>query len=89
MDESLAFAVVLEPDPDGGYTAIVPALPGVVTEGETVQESLANARDAIALCIEDMRGQGLPIPESDDGTPAVSDRSQTWPTGPQSKSSEA
>lgn len=67
MDESRAFAVVLEPDADGGYTAIVPALPGVVSEGETVDESLANARDAIALCIEDMLDQGLPIPESDDG----------------------
>lgn len=67
MDESRAFAVVLEPDPKGGYTAIVPALPGVVAEGETVKESLANARDAIALCVMDLRAQGLPIPESDDG----------------------
>lgn len=68
MDANRAFAVVLEPDPDGGYTAIVPALPGVVTEGETVDESLANARDAVRLCVEDLLEQGLPIPESDGGT---------------------
>lgn len=67
MDESRAFSVVLEPDPEGGYTAIVPALPGVVTEGENIAESLANARDAIRLCIEDLVEQGLPIPESDEG----------------------
>ena len=68
MDASRTFSVVLEPDPAGGYTAIVPALPGVVTEGQTVTESLANARDAIGLCIEDLQAQGLEIPDGDDGT---------------------
>jgi predicted RNase H-like HicB family nuclease len=45
------FAVVLEPDEDGGFTALVPSLPGVVTQGETVEEALENARDAIALTL--------------------------------------
>ncbi|MEO6834431.1 MAG: type II toxin-antitoxin system HicB family antitoxin [Candidatus Tumulicola sp.] len=65
MEERRVFSVVLEPDPEGGYTAIVPALPGVVTEGETVSESLENARDAIRLCIDDLREQGLAVPQSD------------------------
>jgi antitoxin HicB len=63
------FAVVLEPDDDGdGFTVIVPALPGVVTEGDTVEEALANARDAINLCLEDLAEQGVEIPQSDIGT---------------------
>ncbi len=66
MDARRSFSVVLEPDADGGYTAIVPALPGVVTEGETIAESLANVQDAIRLCIEDLREQGLEIPASDE-----------------------
>lgn len=44
------FAVVLTPDlHDGGYTVTVPALPGIVTDGETVDEALAMAREAIDL----------------------------------------
>ncbi|MBV9440652.1 MAG: type II toxin-antitoxin system HicB family antitoxin [Candidatus Eremiobacteraeota bacterium] len=46
-----SFAVVLEPDEDGGFTVLVPSLPGVVTQGETVDEALENARDAIALTL--------------------------------------
>jgi antitoxin HicB len=67
VSESRTYAVVLEPDPDGGFTALVPALPGVVTEGETVAEALANAEDAIRLCLEDLHEQGTPIPASDPG----------------------
>lgn len=62
-----SFAIVLEPDPSGGYTAIVPALPGVVTEGDTLDDTLENARDAIRLCLEDLAEQGAEIPESDIG----------------------
>lgn len=59
---------MLEPDDEvGGYTAIVPALPGVVTEGNTVEEALENARDAVRLCLEDMFQQGLDVPPSDFG----------------------
>jgi antitoxin HicB len=57
----------LEPDDEGGFTALVPALPGVVTEGETVAEALANAEDAIRLCLEDLHNQGSPLPASDSG----------------------
>ena len=44
--------VVLEPSEDGGYTAIVPALPGCVSEGETREEALANIREAVLLYLE-------------------------------------
>lgn len=60
-----SFAIILEPDPAGGYTAIAPALPGVVTEGNTLDETLENTRDAIRLCLEDLAEHGAEIPESD------------------------
>ena len=45
------FAVVLEPDEEGGFTVLVPSLPGVITQGESVEQALDNARDAIALTL--------------------------------------
>ena len=41
--------VVLEPSNEGGYTAYVPSLPGCISEGETIEESLANIKEAIEL----------------------------------------
>ncbi|MFA0745431.1 MAG: hypothetical protein LASZOEIN_002242, partial [Candidatus Fervidibacter sp.] len=38
--------VVLEPSEDGGYTVYVPSLPGCISEGETIEEALANIREA-------------------------------------------
>ena len=44
--------VILEPSDDGGYTAIVPSLPGCISEGDTKEEVLANIREAIELYLE-------------------------------------
>ncbi len=41
--------VVLEPSDEGGYTVYVPSLPGCISEGETIEESLENIREAIEL----------------------------------------
>lgn len=57
------YSVVLEPDLDGGYVAIVPALPGCYSQGDTEEEALANAREAIALTIEDMLDRGEVVPD--------------------------
>ena len=43
---------VLEPSEDGGYTAVVPSLPGCISEGETRDEALANIKEAIELYLE-------------------------------------
>lgn len=48
----MRFKVVLEPSDEGGYTVYVPSLPGCISEGETVQESLENIREAIKLYLE-------------------------------------
>jgi predicted RNase H-like HicB family nuclease len=58
----MRYTVVLERELDGGYVVSVPALPGCVTQGETRAEALANAREAIALYIEDCRAAGDPVP---------------------------
>lgn len=44
--------VVLEPSEDGGYTVLVPALPGCISEGQTKDEALRNIREAIDLYLE-------------------------------------
>jgi predicted RNase H-like HicB family nuclease len=44
--------VILEPSDEGGYTALFPALPGCISEGDTKEEALANIREAIELYLE-------------------------------------
>ncbi len=44
--------VVLEPSEEGGFTAYVPSLPGCISEGENVEDALANVQEAIALYLE-------------------------------------
>jgi predicted RNase H-like HicB family nuclease len=48
----MTLRVVLEPSEDGGYTVLVPALPGCISEGNTRQEALDNIQEAIALYLE-------------------------------------
>jgi predicted RNase H-like HicB family nuclease len=46
--------VILEPNELGGYTAVVPLLPGCISEGDTREEALANIKEAIELYIESL-----------------------------------
>ena len=48
----MVFKVILEPSEEGGYTAIAPALPGCISEGETIEDATANIREAIELYLE-------------------------------------
>ena len=57
------FKVFLEPDETGGYVAVCPALPGCYSQGDTVAEAMANIKEAIELCVEDMRARGETIPD--------------------------
>ena len=59
----MGYTVILKKEPDGGYVASVPALPGCVTQGDTRQEVLVNVREAIQLYIEDCIQAGDPVPE--------------------------
>jgi len=58
------FKVFLEPDEDyGGYVVVCPSIPGCYSQGKTVSEALANIREAIELCLEDMESRGEEIPD--------------------------
>ncbi len=60
------YTIVLYPEPEeGGYSVLIPALPGCVTQGETVQECIERAREAIELCIEGLIEDGEEIPTED------------------------
>jgi predicted RNase H-like HicB family nuclease len=61
----MRYTVVLEQEPDSGYVASVPALPGCVSQGDTRAEALSNISDAIKLYVEDCRNTGDPIPTED------------------------
>ncbi|HEX2901130.1 MAG TPA: type II toxin-antitoxin system HicB family antitoxin [Bacteroidia bacterium] len=52
------YKVYLQPEPEGGYTVIVPSLPGCITYGETIQEARINAKEAIELYLEELKGRG-------------------------------
>ena len=63
----MRFTVVLKPDTeDGGFVAQCPAVQGCVSEGDSVEEALANMKEAIAACLESLQENGLPIPQADD-----------------------
>ena len=69
MPMSHSFSVILEPQPSGGFTVLVPALPEVVTEGDTEHEALANAEEAIRAVLEYRRAHGLTVPS--DASPEI------------------
>jgi antitoxin HicB len=57
-----SYTVLFEPAEEGGFVVTCPALPGVVTEGDTLEEARAMARDAIRAYLESLRKDHLPIP---------------------------
>ncbi len=71
MSVERSYAVVLEPEAEGGFSVHIPAFRGAHTQGETVEECLANARDVITLHAEVMSERGEPLPDSDVATSVV------------------
>ncbi len=69
MLDRLSYTVVLEPQPEGGFTVSVPALPEVVTEGDNEAEALAMAEEAIRAVLDYRRDHGIAIPA--DASPTV------------------
>jgi antitoxin HicB len=55
---TLSYTVVFEPQPEGGYTVTVPALPGCITEGDTLESAREMARDAIRAYCESLAADG-------------------------------
>jgi antitoxin HicB len=56
------YTVLFEPAEEGGYVVTCPSLPGLVTEGDTLEEARANAAEAIRGYLESLAKDGQPIP---------------------------
>ena len=61
----LKYTVILIPEEEGGYSVEVPALPGCYTQGETREEAISMAREAIELYLESLKAHGEPVPRED------------------------
>ncbi len=60
------YNILLRPEPEGGFTASVPALPGCVTYGRTLSEARQMAKDAISGYIRSLKKHGEPIPTDEE-----------------------
>lgn len=56
------YTVILQAETEGGFSAIVPALPGCASQGENVQEALDNVREAIEVFVETLIQLKKPVP---------------------------
>ncbi|MGA2231417.1 MAG: type II toxin-antitoxin system HicB family antitoxin [Tepidisphaeraceae bacterium] len=54
--------LVFSPQPEGGFTVTCPALPELITEGDTLEEAYANVADAFSAVLELYAEQGRPLP---------------------------
>ena len=52
------YTAVLEPEKVGGYSVVIPALPGCISQGETFEEALKNIKEASELYLEDLKKEG-------------------------------
>ena len=57
--------IILEPSEEGGFTVIVPSLPGCVSEGDTKEEAVANIKEAINLYLEPVEDDQTFNPQSE------------------------
>jgi predicted RNase H-like HicB family nuclease len=61
---TMDFKVLLERDEEyDGYVVVCPSLPGCYSQGHTVEQALANIREAIELVLEDMQESGEKVPD--------------------------
>jgi predicted RNase H-like HicB family nuclease len=66
MAMNVTYRVLFRKEPEGGFTAIVPSLPGCVSFGKTLEEAKAMVREAIELYLESLKAHGEAVPTEDD-----------------------
>ena len=69
--KELSFRVVFRPEPEGGYTVIVPSFPGCITYGEDIKQAREMARDAIKAYLESMKKHGEEFRDDSDTVEAM------------------
>ncbi len=57
------YKIVIEPAEEGGYIVSCPAIPGTYSQGETIEEAVANVEEAMELALECYRDDGAPVPD--------------------------
>jgi antitoxin HicB len=57
------FKVIIEPDESGGFVVSCPSLQGCYTQGDTLDEALENIKEAILLCLDELKKSGEQIPD--------------------------
>ena len=67
-----SYQIDLVPDEDGGFTVVVPSLPGCISYGATVEAATRNAREAIELHLENLAAHKEPIPKGHESAPVFS-----------------
>jgi len=65
-EDNMKIKVYLEPSDEGGYTVIVPSLPGCISEGETKEEAIKNIKEAIELYLEPVKDDFLAISNAEE-----------------------
>ena len=66
MSINRTYRIVLRKEPEGAHTAFVPSLPGCITWGETVEQALEMAKEAIEGYIEVLKEEGEPVPDDNE-----------------------
>lgn len=63
---TLSYRILLRKEPEGGYTVLVPSLPGCITYGKTVEDAIEMAKDAIKGYVESLVEEGEEVPVEED-----------------------
>ena len=58
------YKILLNKDLEGGYMVTVPALPGCITQGDSIDEAVSMAKEAIELYIEELQSRGEAVPDN-------------------------
>jgi predicted RNase H-like HicB family nuclease len=61
----MQYTVVVHSAEEGGYWVDVPSLPGCFSQGETIDEAMNNAREAIELHIQGLKDEGQEVPKEE------------------------
>ncbi|MCJ7502832.1 MAG: type II toxin-antitoxin system HicB family antitoxin [Acidobacteriia bacterium] len=78
--KAYSYQINLIPEEEGGYTVVVPLLPGCVSYGATIEEATANAREAIELHLENLAAHNEPIPKDNESVPIYTTLVQVSPS---------
>lgn len=61
----MEYTIIIHEAEEGGFWAEVPALPGCFAQGETIEQTIENAKEAMKSHIEGLKEEGQPIPKEE------------------------